>query len=112
MNNVHGLIYANHTFPGLEALGSHRTGASLPFCGRYRLIDFALSGMRNAGVRNLGVIMQKGYQSLMEHLGNGRSWDLSVIPAVCIFCRLTACPMRTRGSMTAAWKRSARFTPI
>ena len=77
MNNVHGLIYANHTFPGLEALGSHRTGASLPFCGRYRLIDFALSGMRNAGVRNLGVIMQKGYQSLMEHLGNGRSWDLS-----------------------------------
>lgn len=77
MNNVHGLIYANHTFPGLEALGSHRTGASLPFCGRYRLIDFALSGMMNAGVRNLGVIMQKGYQSLMEHLGNGRSWDLS-----------------------------------
>ncbi len=77
MNNVHGLIYAYHSFPGLEALGAHRTGASLPFCGRYRLIDFALSGMMHAGIRNVGVVMQRGYQSLMDHLSNGRSWDLA-----------------------------------
>ena len=76
MNNVHGLIYAYHSFPDLKTLGAHRTGAALPFCGRYRLIDFALSGMMHAGVRNVGVIMQRGYLSLMEHLAGGRSWNL------------------------------------
>ena len=76
MNSVHGLIYAYHAFPELRELGEHRTGAALPFCGRYRLIDFALSGMMHAGVRNVGVIMQRGYLSLMEHLGSGRTWNL------------------------------------
>ena len=76
MNNVHGLIYAYHAFPDLKTLGAHRTGAALPFCGRYRLIDFALSGMMHAGIRNVGVIMQRGYLSLMEHLAGGRSWNL------------------------------------
>ena len=77
MNSVHGLIYAYHAFPELRELGAHRTGAALPFCGRYRLIDFALSGMMRAGVRNVGVIMQRGYLSLMEHLGSGRTWNLA-----------------------------------
>lgn len=77
MNNVHGLIYAYHAYPGLGVLGAHRTGASLPFCGRYRLIDFALSGMMNAGIRSVGVVMQRGYQSLLEHLSSGRSWNLA-----------------------------------
>ena len=76
MNNVHGIIYAYHAFPELKTLGALRTGAALPFCGRYRLIDFALSGMMHAGVRNVGVIMQRGYLSLMEHLAGGRSWGL------------------------------------
>ena len=76
MNNVHGIIFAYHSFPELKTLGEHRTGASLPFCGRYRLIDFALSGMMHAGVRNVGVIMQRGYLSLMEHIAGGRSWNL------------------------------------
>ena len=76
MNNVHGIIYAYHSFPALKTIGMHRTGAALPFCGRYRLIDFALSGMMNAGIRNVGVIMQRGYLSLMEHLAGGRSWNL------------------------------------
>ena len=77
MNNVHGIIYAYHSFPELKTLGARRTGAALPFCGRYRLIDFALSGMMHAGVRNVGVIMQRGYLSLMEHLAGGRSWNLA-----------------------------------
>lgn len=76
MNNVHGIIYAYHAFPELKALGAHRTGAALPFCGRYRLVDFALSGMMHAGIRNVGVIMQRGYLSLMEHIAGGRSWNL------------------------------------
>ena len=76
MNNVHGIVYAYHSFPELKTLGAHRTGAALPFCGRYRLIDFALSGMMHAGVRNVGVIMQRAYLSLIEHLAGGRSWNL------------------------------------
>lgn len=77
MKNVHGIIYAYHAYPELGALGIHRTGASLPFCGRYRLIDFALSAMMHAGIKNVGVIMQRGYLSLMDHLGSGISWDLA-----------------------------------
>ena len=76
MKNVHGIIYAYHAFPELKTLGLHRTGAALPFCGRYRLIDFALSGMMHAGISNVGVIMQRGYLSLIEHLSGGRSWNL------------------------------------
>ncbi len=76
MNNVHGIVYAHHSFPELKTMGTHRTGAALPFCGRYRLIDFTLSGMMHAGIRNVGVIMQRGYLSLIEHLAGGRSWNL------------------------------------
>ena len=54
MNNVHGIIYAYHSFPELKTLGAHRTGAALPFCGRYRLIDVALSGHTLGGLIKLG----------------------------------------------------------
>lgn len=77
MKNVHGIIYAYNSFPELRELGAHRTGASLPFCGRYRLIDLALSGMMNAGIHDVGIIMQRGYQSLMDHLGAGKTWDMA-----------------------------------
>jgi len=77
MKNIHGIIYAYNSFPELRDLGTHRTGASLPFCGRYRLIDIALSSMQNAGIHDVGVIMQRGYQSLMDHLGAGKTWDMA-----------------------------------
>ena len=53
-----------------------RAVAALPVAGRYRMIDFVLSNMVNSGVRNVGVIMQKNYHSLMDHLGSGKEWDL------------------------------------
>lgn len=77
MTDLHGIILAYHSAPELQELVSRRTSASLPFCGRYRLIDFPLSSMMNAGVRDVGVIMQRDYQSLMDHLGSGKEWDLS-----------------------------------
>lgn len=77
MTELSGIIYAYLSTPRLGELVSQRTSASLPFCGRYRLIDFALSSMTNAGVRNVGVIMQRDYQSLLDHLGSGKDWDLS-----------------------------------
>ena len=77
MPDLHGLIYAYHSSPALGELVVPRTSASLPFCSRYRLIDFALSSMTNAGIRDVGVIMQRDYQSLLDHLGSGKDWDLS-----------------------------------
>lgn len=77
MTDLHGIILAYHPAPELRELVNRRTSASLPFCGRYRLIDFPLSSMMNAGVRDVGVIMQRDYQSLMDHLGSGKEWDLS-----------------------------------
>jgi glucose-1-phosphate adenylyltransferase len=50
--------------------------ASIPFAGRYRLIDFLLSSMVHSGISNVSVIVRKNYHSLMDHLGTGREWDL------------------------------------
>lgn len=78
MTDYHGIIFAYSAAPALRELVSQRTSASLPFCGRYRLIDFALSSMMNAGVRDVGVIMQRDYQSLLDHIGSGKAWDMSL----------------------------------
>ena len=77
MSEVHGIVYAYRSSARLGDLTRWRTNASLPFCGRYRLIDFALSSLSNAGVHSVGVIMQRDYQSLLDHLGSGKAWDLS-----------------------------------
>ena len=51
--------------------------ASVPFGGRYRLIDFALSNMVNSDITKVGVITHYNYQSLLDHIGNGKDWDLA-----------------------------------
>ena len=51
--------------------------ASVPYGGRYRLVDFPLSNMVNSGINKVGVITEQNYQSLMDHLGSGKAWDLS-----------------------------------
>ena len=66
-----GLIFSN-----IE-LTKYRTIASTPIGGRYRLIDFTLSNLVNAGVTQVGVITKNNYQSLMEHIGSGKEWDLA-----------------------------------
>ena len=57
MGKYHGIIFAYKDAPELGDLTRERTVASLPFCGRYRLIDFALSSMKNAGITDVGVVM-------------------------------------------------------
>ena len=76
MSDFHGIIYAYGATPEMGELVRNRTAASMPFCGRYRLIDFALSSMMNAGIHNVGVIMQRDYQSLLDHIGSGKDWDM------------------------------------
>lgn len=77
MTDLHGIISAYRDSPELGALVHGRTASALTFAGRYRLVDFALSAMRLAGVRNVGVVMQKEYQSLLDHIGSGKVWDFS-----------------------------------
>ena len=45
-----GLISANYRGEGFGDLTENRTLASLPYGGRYRLIDFALSNLANSGI--------------------------------------------------------------
>ncbi len=74
--NVMGIIFTNDADMG--ELTDKRTMASLPFGGRYRQVDFALSNLSNAGVRHVGVISRHNYQSLMNHIGDGEEWGLEL----------------------------------
>ncbi len=74
---MQGILYTLAADPQLGSLVSDRSAASIPFAGRYRLIDFILSSMVSAGVRDVGVIMDRDYQSLLDHLSSGKDWDLS-----------------------------------
>lgn len=71
-----GIIFSNIYDSSLGEITKSRTMASLPYGGRYRLIDFVLSNMVNSGITNVGVITKSNYQSLMDHLGKGKEWDL------------------------------------
>ena len=76
-NKAMGVIFSNINEKQISTLTAGRTLASVPFGGRYRLIDFNLSNMANSGIYNVGVITRSNYQSLMQHVGSGKSWDLS-----------------------------------
>ncbi|MGN1121510.1 MAG: glucose-1-phosphate adenylyltransferase subunit GlgD [Eubacteriales bacterium] len=75
--NVAGLIFSNIHDRNIPELTHKRTMASVPFGGRYRLIDFTLSNMVNADITKIGIITHYNYQSLMDHIGSGKDWDLS-----------------------------------
>lgn len=76
MGNVMGIIFANAHDENMHDLTKLRTVGSVPFGGRYRLIDFPLSNMVNSGIMNVGVITRSNYLSLLDHLQSGREWDL------------------------------------
>ncbi|HNW86501.1 MAG TPA: glucose-1-phosphate adenylyltransferase subunit GlgD [Candidatus Limiplasma sp.] len=76
MKNVMGIIYTGEKDSFLRELTLMRAIAAMPVAGRYRVIDFLVSGLVNSGIKNVGVIMQKNYHSLMDHLGSGKEWDL------------------------------------
>lgn len=76
-HTMHGIIFSYGKPTGLGDLIAHRIPGSMPFGGNYRVVDFMLSNMVNAGIHDVGVIMHGKCQSMLDHLGNGRSWDLS-----------------------------------
>ena len=76
MKDLMGVIYTGENDARLRELTITRAIAAMPIAGRFRVIDFLVSSMKNGGIKNIGVIMQKNYHSLMDHLGSGKEWDL------------------------------------
>lgn len=71
-----GYITANYTALKQETLLESRPIASVPVMGRYRLIDFPLSSMANAGIKTVGLVMPGNYRSIIDHVGHGKDWGL------------------------------------
>lgn len=76
MKSVMGIINLNEKEKDIIELTNMRPIASIPFAGRYRLIDFVISNMANSGISNIGVFLTEKPRSLVDHLGIGRPWDL------------------------------------
>lgn len=72
-----GIIFPNSYDSLVPELVTERLMASIPFASRYRMCDFLISSMVHSGIDNISVIVRKNYHSLLDHLGNGREWDLS-----------------------------------
>ncbi len=61
----------------LNEITQHRPLAAVPFGGRYRLIDFVLSGMVNSGIENVGILTPHRHRSLVDHLRSGADWQFA-----------------------------------
>ena len=75
--NALGILFPNSYDSLVPELVGERLMASIPFAGRYRMVDFMLSSMVNCGIDNISLIVKRNYHSLMDHLGSGREWDLT-----------------------------------
>lgn len=77
MTSTVGVIFSSINDEHVSELTRVRSKGSIPYGGRYRLVDFALSNMVNSGITTVGLLTKNNYQSLMDHLGTGKEWDLA-----------------------------------
>ena len=70
------LILAGGRGSRLDILSEKRVKPSVPFAGKFRIIDFALSNCTNSGIYDIGILTQYMPLSLNEHIGVGKPWDL------------------------------------
>ena len=70
------LILAGGEGERLSILSQVRAKPGVPFGGKYRIIDFALSNAVNSGLTDVGILTQYAPRSLIDHIGVGRPWDL------------------------------------
>ena len=75
MNNMFAVIDATF-YDSLGPLTLHRMPGALPFGGKFRLIDFTLSNIRNSEITNAAIFPYGNYRSLQDHVGSGKQWDL------------------------------------
>ena len=77
MNTVMGLINLQADGHRIKELTESRPIGSIPFAGRYRVIDFVLSSMVNSGISHVGIVLPAESRSVMDHLRSGKDWDLA-----------------------------------
>ncbi len=75
-SSVLTLILAGGEGERLSILSQVRAKPGVPFGGKYRIIDFALSNVVNSGLTDVGILTQYAPRSLIDHIGVGRPWDL------------------------------------
>src|SRR5579863_143824 len=76
MSKVLAVILAGGQGERLSLLSQKRAKPAVPFAGKYRIIDFALSNCVNSGISDVAVLTQYRPHSLHDHIGIGRPWDL------------------------------------
>ena len=76
MKDVFAIVNNTKEEASLGQLIKGRSLATIPFAGRYRLIDFYLSNMVNSGIENVGILVKKNYRSLLGHVRSPKEWDL------------------------------------
>ena len=72
-----GIINAGEENRKLKDLVRSRSLSALPVGGRYRTVDFMLSNMVNAGIKNVGLLTRRNYDSLLSHVNSGKYWGLN-----------------------------------
>ncbi len=76
MSKVLAVILAGGQGERLSLLSQKRAKPAVPFAGKYRIIDFALSNCVNSGITDIAVLTQYRPHSLHDHIGIGKPWDL------------------------------------
>jgi glucose-1-phosphate adenylyltransferase len=76
INNVLGLIDASGSTEQLGGLALDRCLSAVPFGGKYRLIDWALSNLSHAGIEPIAICGDGVSRELLDHLGSGQDWGL------------------------------------
>jgi glucose-1-phosphate adenylyltransferase len=76
MNTLAIVIADDYRRENSSALSQERATAALPFAGKYRVIDFALSNCANSGILTIGIAVQHNPGSLSDHVRAGQPWDL------------------------------------
>ena len=77
MKTVMGIINLQESNGLIRELTDRRAVESIPFAGRYRLIDFSLSSMVNSGIQSVGIMLPDKPRSVLDHLRSGKDWDLA-----------------------------------
>ena len=81
-----GIINAGEENRKLKDLVRSRSLSALPVGGRYRTVDFMLSNMVNAGIKNVGLLTRRNYDSLLSHvkiLGiKQKTWRIIYLPTI------------------------------
>ena len=73
---IKAIILAGGKGTRLGVLTIKRAKPAVPFGGKYRIIDFALSNCVNSNIFDVMVLTQYRPHSLNDHIGKGRPWDL------------------------------------